>query len=92
MILRATEDLKNSILEGIFWRYGIIYQMVPGLSAQADRIGKSEFESQLEIDRKKNQLTKDKHKQKLSLVQKLKREILRLVYQLRLRFCKIGFY
>ncbi len=72
--------------------YEIIYQMVPGLSAQADRIGKSEFESQLEIDRKKNQLTKDKHKQKLSLVQKLKREILRLVYQLRLRFCKIGFY
>ncbi len=33
--------------------YEIIYQMVPGLSAQADRIGKSEFESQLEIDRKK---------------------------------------
>lgn len=68
--------------------------MVPGLSAQADRIGKSEFESQLEIDRKKNQLAKDNHKykQKLGLLQKIKREILRLFYQLKLRFCKIGFY
>lgn len=70
----------------------IIYQMVPGLSAQADRIGKNEFQSQLEIDRKNNELAKHKHKKNLNFSQKLKREILRLFYQLRLRFCKIGFY
>ncbi|MCF0262995.1 glycosyltransferase family 25 protein [Acinetobacter guillouiae] len=70
----------------------LVYQMVPGLSAQADRIGKSELESQLEIDRKENQLGKEKRKQKLAFMQKLKREILRFLYQVRIKFCKIGFY
>ncbi len=39
--------------------------MIPGLSAQADRIGKDNLESQLENDRKYNRLNYDIPKIKL---------------------------
>lgn len=70
----------------------IVYQMIPGLSAQADRIGKYNLESQLENDRKYNRLNYDIPKIKLTLIQKLKREFFRLIYQLKLKFCKVGFF
>ena len=69
-----------------------VYQMVTGLSAQADRIGNESLVSQLEFDRKNNRLNQKNHKYKLSLMQKLNRELVRLVYQIKKRFCKVGFY
>lgn len=55
---------------------------------QADRIGKYNLESQLENDRKYNRLNYDIPKIKLTLIQKLKREFFRLIYQLKLSFVK----
>lgn len=69
----------------------MVYQMIPGLSAQADRIGKYNLESQLENDRKYNRLNYDVPKIKLTLIQKLKREFFRLIHQMKVRFCKVGF-
>lgn len=69
-----------------------VYQMVTGLSAQADRIGNESLVSQLEFDRKNNRLNQKNHKYKLSLMQKLNRELVRLVYQIKKKFCKVGFY
>jgi len=70
----------------------IVYQMIPGLSAQADRIGKYNLESQLEKDRKNSRLNDEISKSTFNLMQKIKREFFRLIYQLKLKFCKVGFY
>ncbi len=69
-----------------------VYQMVTGLSAQADRIGNESLVSQLEFDRKNNRLNQKNYKYKLSLIQKINRELVRLVYQIKKKFCKVGFY
>ena len=70
----------------------IVYQMIPGLSAQADRIGKYNLESQLEKDRKNSRLNDEISKSTFNLMQKIKREFFRLIYQLKLKFCKVGFF
>lgn len=70
----------------------VVYQMIPGLSAQADRIGTNMLESQLESDRKNNRLNFSLHKTELNLMQKLRRELFRLIYQVKIKFCKVGFY
>ena len=69
-----------------------VYQMIPSLSAQADRIGTNMLESQLESDRKNNRLNFSLHKTELNLMQKLRRELFRLIYQVKIKFCKVGFY
>lgn len=69
-----------------------VYQMVSGLSVQADRIGSSILKSQLERDRSKNKNNIAEIKNNLNLMQKIKREILRLIYQVKIKFCRVGFH
>lgn len=69
-----------------------IYQMVAGLSAQADRIGSNQLKSQLESDRNKNRTKNRKIRNNLSFILKVRREILRVIYQIKIKFCRVGFY
>ena len=89
----SIRDPLDHIMFENYLNYGElkVSQMVPAICAQADRVGSDKFKSQLEKERivKRSNIKNIKHK--LTITKKIKREVNRLIFKVKIQFCKVGF-
>lgn len=85
------EDPVDELIfnKNIYSKFLRVYQFLPGLVMQSDRIGLNKFTSQLEEERSKKNIQIIKLKRNLS--QKIFHELKRIIYQFFKLFCNIDF-